>query len=294
MKLPRYWAKGSATTGMRTRNPATGQTAGVYACWGWSDVSADEAEARGKQRADASARIAQDGKPPDRYLYGDRPLREEILDEWKADDATTYAAITRNAYGCQVLNTASIMFVDVDLPEPSASSSLMRGLGGLFGKRGPTPREQQETDAVAKVDDMVRRDAHCGVRVYRTRGGLRYLFTHSHAEPGSQSTLAIMNALGADPLYVRLCKTHECFRARLTPKPWRCGMSALRVRYPWPDGKSEGQARDWTKEYEQKSERYATCKFLKHLGQSGTDAEIDRVVGFHDEKTRAMSGLDLA
>jgi len=27
------------------------------------------------------------------------------------------AAITRNSYGCLVLNTARVMFVDVDLPE---------------------------------------------------------------------------------------------------------------------------------------------------------------------------------
>jgi hypothetical protein len=33
----------------------------------------------------------------------------------------------------------------------------------------------------------------------------------------------LMRFLRADPDYVRLCAVQECYRARLTPKPWRCG-----------------------------------------------------------------------
>jgi hypothetical protein len=254
----------------------------------------DDAERRGKQRADAIERMLREGKRPDRYLYGDRPLREEIVDEWRNADATTYAAITRNSYGCQVLNTASVMFVDVDLPELSLRETFKHALKRLFGNRGPTLREQQGIDAIAKVEEMIQADARGGVRVYRTRGGLRYLLTHSHANPGAESTLMAMEALDADPLYVRLCKTQECFRARLTPKPWRCGVSALHVSYPWRDGDAEEQARDWIEKYQQKTKGFATCTFLKHLGHSRVDEEIARVVDFHDDMTGAGSRLDLA
>jgi len=265
-----------------------------FSCWGWSDISVAEAEERGRKRADAVAEMIRRGNRPDRYLYGDRPMREEILDEWKRGDATTYAAVTLNSYGCQVLNTAGVMFVDVDLPVVSAWEAFKHRLGRLFGNRGPSPRERQEADALAKVQDMVRADPRCGVRAYRTRGGLRYLLTHSHADPVAEITLSAMDVLGADPLYVRLCQVQECFRARLTPKPWRCGTHALRVRYPWRDAKAEREAREWIDTYSRKAEGYATCSLIQQFGSANMDEEIARVVEFHDVATKARSGLELA
>jgi len=35
----------------------------------------------------------------------------------------------------------------------------------------------------------------------------------------------VFDTLGADPPYRRLCRTQKCFLARLTPKPWRCGVA---------------------------------------------------------------------
>ena len=198
--------------------------------------------------------------------------------------------ITRNSFGCLVLNTTTIMFVDVDIPE-SASPGLF---GRLFGKKEPDPRQQQEKDAIGKLQNMVNMDPKCGVRIYRTRGGLRYLLTHSHANPSSPTTLGAMQALGADPLYVKLCKVQECFRARLTPKPWRCDVPVLTFRYPWFDKDAEQAARKWVAEYSKETEKYATCSFVEHLGSKAMDAEIDRVVKFHDTATKADSGLALA
>ncbi|MBN2475307.1 MAG: hypothetical protein JXB62_11900 [Pirellulales bacterium] len=294
MRIPRYWAKGSAASGMPVTHPATGEAMEAFSCWGWSDVSVDEAQQRGRQRAAALAEMIRRGTRPDRYLYGDRPMREQILDQWNREDATTFAAVTLNGYGCQVLNTASVMFVDVDLPEVPAMSAFVGRLKRLLGNRGPSPRQQQASDALARVQEMIRADPRCGVRVYRTRGGLRYLLTHAHADPGAETTLRAMEVLGADPLYVRLCQVQECFRARLTPKPWRCGTQALRVRYPWQDPKAERAARDWIDAYSRKAERYATCLLIEQFGSTEMDEEIARVVEFHDAITKARSGLELA
>ncbi len=49
--------------------------------------------------------------------YLDRPMREPVLREVKKDNGELAAVVTRNSYGCLVLNTARVMFVDVDLPE---------------------------------------------------------------------------------------------------------------------------------------------------------------------------------
>jgi len=282
MKIPRYWA----------RHATAGSTS--FSCWGWSDESAAAAGEQARQRAIALEQRLKQGKAPDRYLYGDRPMREETLEAWSRADGTAHAAITRNAYGCQVLNTADIMFVDVDLPDPASGNTLLQGMKKLFGKSGPDPRAQQEAAALAKVDAMVRADARGGVRTYRTRGGLRYLFTHLHADPKSESTRTIMTALGADPLYMRLCQVQECFRARLSPKPWRCAIPALSVSYPWLDREAEARAQAWLLEYAAASQPFATCRLLGHLGTTAMDAEIARVVTTHDTATRATSSLPLA
>ena len=60
-------------------------------------------------------------------------MREEpVLRDWKDEQGGLTAAITRNSYGCLVLNTAQIMFVDVDAPEPKSSGGGF--FAGLFGK----------------------------------------------------------------------------------------------------------------------------------------------------------------
>jgi hypothetical protein len=294
MRFPRYWAKGATTSGFRMKNPRTGEMMELLSCWGWSDTSVQEAEEKGRQRADAIAEMIRQGNRPDHYHYGDCPMREEVLDEWKRDDETTFAAVTLNSYGCQVLNTANVMFVDVDLPFVPVWEAIKHGLSRLFGGRGPSPRERQEAEALTKVHEMIEADSRCGVRVYRTCAGLRYLLTHCQADPTAEATLSKMEDLGADPLYIRLCKVQECFRARLNPKPWRCGTQALRVSYPWRDEKAKREMRDWIDNYSRLAEGYATCSLIDHLGSPHMDREVARVVEFHDATTKVRSDLELA
>jgi hypothetical protein len=106
MKLPRYWAKGTVKT-----TDQCGRTHS-FSCWGWSDLSLGDAEKKGEQRAANIAQRVLKGQRLDRYLYTNRPLREEILQEFTDSQGTTYAAITRNSYGCHVLNTTNVMFVN--------------------------------------------------------------------------------------------------------------------------------------------------------------------------------------
>ena len=292
MRIPRYWAKGTET--VLTRNPKTGKPM-QSSFWGWSDVSLSEAIERGNQRAKAIAEMWRKGDfQRDRYSYGDQPLHEDLLDEWKNDAGETWVAVTRNVYGCEVLNTAAIMFVDVDLPGASTGETLARAFRGLFGKAGPSRVDREQGALLGKLRAMVAEDPGRGVRVYRTRGGLRCLMTQSRMDPGSEAALKSMEALGADPLYVKLCRTQGCFRARLTPKPWRCKMPPLRIRYPWPDDAAAQKVKTWCAEYSRKAQGFATCELIEHLGNPAMDAEIARVVEFHDRATRVGSNLELA
>jgi hypothetical protein len=102
MNFPPFWAKG---------------VSGDFACWRWSHHSLAEAQALAVQAAQKLAERFRAGDTLRRgYGYADRPFREPMLREIKNDAGKVAAVVTRNSYGCLVLNTARVMFVDVDLP----------------------------------------------------------------------------------------------------------------------------------------------------------------------------------
>ena len=292
MNIPRYWAKGDSTVQGAVTHPHSGASIEHLSCWGWSDSSEEDARAKGVERANALHQTFESGEVPDRYGYPDRPMREEIIDEWKDSDGTVYAAITLNGYGCQVLNTASIMFIDVDL-EPEKPGSIFDSIGRLFGGK-KTETVDPETEALNKARSLSKADPELGIRAYRTAAGLRYLVTHTQKTPDSEDSQAMMSALGSDPLYMRLCKVQDCFRARLTPKPWRCGSYALNVSYPYTDTEAEKRAMAWLEDYQKHAASYATCTFIHHYGPKEMSDEIQRVVSYHDDLTGATSGRPLA
>lgn len=301
MKIPRYWAKGPCTTGVQVSSPVTGQALSEFACWGWSSESIEDAARVGTERANRVAARLASGERPDRYTYGDRPVREKVMDEWRRVDGEAFAAITLNGYGCLVLNTAGVVFVDLDYPPECYEAPGTGGLlGKLFGARKKETREENpflafEREALNRLREHGRARGAFGARVYRTKAGLRYLFTDAQADPSDGAMQTAMQRLGADPLYLQLCRAQDCFRARLTPKPWRCGFSALAQRYPWADAEAEASVNQWLADYGGHSEGYATCELIEVIGaDTPADAEIARVVAFHDEATKADSGLPLA
>lgn len=288
MHFPRHWAKGSFDTVGRDGREQR------FSCWGWSDHSRDDAERKGAERARQVSERVLRGDRPDRYAYSDRPLREEVLEELKGSGGDVFAAITRNSLGCRVLNTKGAMFVDVDLPQPTWSERFGHSLRSLFGREKEAPEQRKMTATLSELARSIRSDPSLGVRVYRTRAGLRYLFTHGPVDPRAASTIQWMTQLHADPLYVRLCKAQDSFRARLTPKPWRCGIAAPTVLYPWPGPEQEGEFRAWEERYRQASDPFATCELVTVLGNERMPPELSRIVELHDGATRATSGLALA
>jgi hypothetical protein len=114
-------------------------------------------------------------------------------------------------------------------------------------------------------------------------------------DPTAEATHELMRRLGADPLYIQLCRTQECFRARLTPKPWRCGMDPLRVVYPWNDAAAEAAAQRWVEKYTNAAAGYATCSLVTEIGTDAPrDPEIVRVADYHDRATGVGSERRLA
>ena len=223
--------------------------------------------------------------------YPNRPFREQVLRELRNQSGELVALVTRNSYGCLVLNTARVMFIDVDLPEPQRRGGL---LSRLFGKPElPLPTNPHEA-VLAKADTWTRNHSEWGWRVYRTRAGVRLLATHALFDPDMVATNGVFDFLGADPLYRQLCLTQKCFRARLTPKPWRCGVHQRAERWPWLNPKAEARFRKWEALYESKSSQWAACESIGKLGSSEMHSDVQLVLALHDEATRASSKLQLA
>jgi len=278
MNFPQFWAQGKS---------------GDFFCWRWSAQSIAEAQSLANQAAQQLADRFRAGNYPPKHggYYPNRPFREEVMQEIKNDAGETAAVVTRNSYGCLVLNTARVMFVDIDLPEPKPSGGLF---SRLFGKPKPAVPVISQDEAILKVENWTRKNPEWGWRIYRTRAGLRLLATQGLVDADSKVADGVFESLGADPLYWKLCKTQKCFRARLTPKPWRCGIRRKPDRWPWLDAKAEIRFQKWEAQYKSYAFNWATCELIRQIGNTVVHPEVQTIIKLHDGATKVESKLPLA
>lgn len=273
MHVPRFWAKAKGEVERHgERQP--------LAVWGWGD---DE----GGARATAAQRLARlierfqgGAREPGAYDYGERPLREELVQTLEPG-----ALLTRNRYGAIVLNTERLLFLDVDLP-PASGLGLF---GRLFGKRAPADV------ALERLRDALHTAAPAAsFRLYRTAAGLRVLATDREFDPQASETTALMEATGTDPCFARLCRAQHSFRARLTPKPWRCACPNPPGEYPRSDEETRERFSAWCQRYERAIEGHATCRYLENVGAGTLAPRWRTLVELHDQVTRCQDDLPLA
>jgi len=283
MRIPKYWAKGKLIkTGAENRKFDVVN-------WQSSDVSVDDARQKALARAGEVAQKILHGEPLDRYGYSDRPLREEIKEGIQTVFRTEVAVVTRNAYGALVLNSSNAMFIDIDIPGMDKPRNKGK-VGGGQESFSPDPY----LPSVRKVEEWAGRHPEYGIRIYATYAGLRCLILNTVFEPKSDQASNILQDLQSDPLYIRLCKAQECFRARLTPKPWRSGARQPRSRYPWENPRVESEYRQWEKQYDAITAKYSTCRLIKQIGAPDVHPDIEPVLSYHDRVTRVESNLPLA
>jgi hypothetical protein len=160
-------------------------------------------------------------EPKRAYEAGEEPiLSAEGL--YKLDG---HAILTVNDYDAVILNSSNMLIADVDFADPQFSehgggarrtSDVLENLRGLF-----------RLDQYMRKQYFVETDfAQQFYRVYRTCKGCRILCTsmalgdwfederHWHAK-------MFLRFVHSDPAYIALCQRQHCYRARLTPKPWR-------------------------------------------------------------------------
>jgi len=143
------------------------------------------------------------------------------------------AWLTLNRYNAIVLNSRNMLIVDVDFGD--------RRLNRFAGA-------DDECDVIEGLDrlgdlDETLFDVHLAresYRVYRTHSGCRVICTsRPFGQGGDYLAERLMYFLKADREYMRLCKVQNCYRARLTPKPWRengCSQHVCNLVHEHGDG----------------------------------------------------------
>lgn len=267
-----------------------------------------------------------------RYNGADgHPIREEIVEK------QTHAIVTRNSYGARCLNTPSVFIADIDYPEnPISCALVVTGIfigvaaGGavarmalfnewsaaiafgvfmattvLFPWLVHTLREVsinlrggRDQIALAQIDHFVEKNPGWHLRVYRSPNGFRLIALHQLFDARSEEVESAFRALGVDPIYVVMCQKQNCFRARLSAKPWRmdftpdCNLS----RSVWPVAEELTEQRNrWIEQYEEAAANFAACQFIKSLGaELRVDPTASSVCEFHDSQCKSDLDLPLA
>ncbi|WP_213600553.1 hypothetical protein [Pseudoxanthomonas japonensis] len=326
MIVPQYWAEG------RLQHRSKGRQVTVRR-FGWSDVSQQEAQAHADARTREAFERVLAGEPlqrrEDKRPYNGAvgvPIREEII----ARDGDS--VITRNSYGALCLNTPHALFVDIDFEAPGPAAALKRNvrlpllafaaIAGVWAgswwvglvaavvawlvagrvirhlhaarlRRDGGP----EAWANARVEAFTAAHPDWSLRQYRTPAGLRVLVTHRPFDPAEPEVEACFKALQSDPVYAVMCVRQHCFRARVSPKPWRIGIDRhLRPRPgTWPiKPERMEERRQWVADYERRSEGFAACRYERTFGEGRIDPGVEPVRALHDRLCRAESALPLA
>ena len=325
MIVPQYWAEARVQHRERGRQMTLRR-------FGWSDASQDEAQANAERRVQEALarRLAGERLAPrePRVPYNGAdgvPIREEIVARHGP------VVITRNAYGARCLNTPDVLFADIDFDERAPLRTTLASLGLLmlvallvgwqFESRIPlvllllvaalgagalAGRLHRllldlgggaEGVARQRIARFVAANPAWNLRLYRTPAGLRVMATQQTFAPDDPAVARCFAALGADPRYARMCLSQQCFRARVSAKPWRIGIADhLRPRPGvWPVAAEHlPLRREWIERYESAAQGFAACRFVESLGSGVVAPAVAEVQRLHDELCGAATGLPIA
>lgn len=197
------------------------------------------------------------------------------------------------AMGAGLIAKPWIAFLSVVIVSAFLFHTVARVAFKFLERTQGSPEEQ----ALARVRTFSQRHPGCHLRVYSTPAGLRVLAMHATFGPNAPETMEFFGALKTDPIYVRMCQRQNCFRARVSPKPWRVGYGTHLKPRPgvWPINPDRLPDRvRWVEGYEKASVGFAACRFVERLGAGTVDPKAERVRSWHDQYSGADTGLALA
>jgi hypothetical protein len=292
MNIPRFWAKAEKSVTIANQ-------AYHFVAWKGSDSSLNDAQRLAEEALAERITRKERGEKLGQYPKDGVPLREEMIEDIKDSRNERIAAITRNAAGCLVLNTARVMFIDLDIVNAPYLHGTLRGcLASLFTgwlrRLSPAETRSDEEKVLEHIRTWHSNHPEWAMRVYKTKRGFRLLVTHALFNPRDANVTQVMQELGADKRYMLLCGAQSCFRARLTPKPWRIKLQKPSTRYPWETPEQELLQREWEEHYHQVIKHYSVCTFVETLGSSNVHLEAEQILRIHDSYVLDASNKPLA
>lgn len=160
-----------------------------------------------------------------------------------------------------------------------------------------------------------------GFRLYATPAGFRIIATHATILPNDTLVNEWFTYFYADANYVRLCQLQQCFRARLTAKPWRMrevtAQKKLAKDIPtkdfWSQPTEDEDAPDtapryakiaarahWLEDYDTFAKGYRACRYVASFEGSEArnnkpmPAAIYEFIVWHDGACQVNQDLPLA
>jgi hypothetical protein len=317
LNIPEYWAE-SRIVVKKDGKQAT------FVRSGWSSINQEDAQKHSEQRLEEAVQAWMSNEEiprrERRTAYNGAegvPIREEVIESQER------FVITRNSYGALCLNTPDVLIADIDQKESPimygcfvmvflvafsiwlfATKRFLLGAAAisiafvirflLYWYDQWYQRNRRERSQLA-VEAFSQKNPSWGLCLYETPMGFRVIATHSTFDPNSQEVAEFFEQIDADPVYVKMCTRQQCFRARLTAKPWRCGIHDHMVpRSVWPIPKDRLEIREaWVSRYQEAAKGYAACRFLKQLGSSTVDSAVSPALDIHDRLTQCRTGLPI-
>lgn len=325
MLVPEFWAESRARH--RTRNRQI-----TVRRFGWSESSQAEAQNMADRRVkEALDRLIAGASLPrhePKVPYGGAngiPIREEAVLRAGPD------VVTRNSYGALCLNTPDVLFVDIDFATGPPAKLYLTYFAIVLGIPAIASSVSQRAPALIaacvlsfvfgiwicgrihaaylliqgghrsiarrRIERFLESHPDWHVRLYDTPAGMRVLAMHRTFKTDDPEVAECFDALGADRQYARMCRFQKCFRARISPKPWRIGITShirpARGRWPVPP-EVVPQRQDWIRQYETRAEGFAASRFLEALGSMVSTSRTLTVARLHDEMSRALTDRPIA
>ena len=173
------------------------------------------------------------------------------------------------------------------------------------------------TDLIKKR--IVNHPTEC-FRLYQTPAGFRIIATHDVVSPSDNVVEDWFAYFHADTNYVRLCQVQQCFRARITAKPWRMSevennklakdIPAKDFWFDFEDTEVERSIeqrqdalkarKQWLADYDKYAKNYRACHYVESMAgkeaanNSKVQASIDDFVQWHDRACQVDKALPMA
>lgn len=270
MKASRYWHK-------EVQDVRCGNKVYSMISWGSSQSGLGEARQNALAKLAGWAKRIAAGQSISQYEYLSREIREEFLGELLDAKGNVLTATTRNRYGAQVLNSAGVMIADIDVPPPGTFEKL----SSLFGKKANRNRDSR----LGRIRSVAANNPKLAFHVYETFAGFRVFVLGRNFSPASEESSRMLTELGSDPLYQSLCRRQECYRARLTPKPWRCGCPTPPGTFPRQTPQMQDAFAKWLTRYEDRCRTLDVCRRVEIIGKATISEDQQKVLDMHDRVT---------